>query len=593
MSTELQKYCIDNRIVNKNNKINNRMNPLLFDPLRVIYPNMPDKVIIDVIFSHDGIPPKCKHCNGDLDFFNLSNQRPISYAHSKCVYENRANNIDWTEAVTKRKKTNLERYGTESPFDYEKVVTKSKKTKLERYGSESYVNTKKIKETKLERYGDPNYRNDAKIRQTNLERYGHENPFGNESIIQKSSNTLSEKYGGRGRASPVISEKISRTNIERYGYENPMMCEEISEKSRLSYMKSYHTETNFAKLTSDIDLVYDEYVNDSSLSVSQIANDMGISKRTLLRRFHSNDKEILDRKYSNTTSRAEEELFNVISEIDKKVNIRRNDRKVLNPKEIDIWIPDYNIGIEYHGSYWHTEERVGDLHRTKQKLAKENNIRLIQIFDFEFEEKKEMFIDFIKSMMGGSQKIYARKCTLHQLNTDDERAFFEENHLQGYVPSKKCYGLYHNNDLICAMSFGKPRYNKKYSWEILRFCNKRCFSTIGGANKIWNTFLKAENVNNCITYSDPRFFDGALYESLGFDFVEHTESGYFWTNGSEVLKRYKTQKHKLIEKGFDENMSESEIMRSIGYYKVLDAGMLKFTFDANLSETKTPKNQII
>ena len=44
----------------------------------------------------------------------------------------------------------------------------------------------------------------------------------------------------------------------------------------------------------------------------------------------------------------------------------------------------------------------------------------------------------------------------------------------------------------------------------------------------------------------------------------------------EVLPRYKTQKQKLLSKGFGtKEQTEDDIMESLGYYKVYDSGNLK------------------
>lgn len=580
MIDELIRYCVENKIVNKNNKLKpiNAKNQHLLAPLQKAFPNMPNRVIIDVIFNHNGIPPKCIHCGNDLDYHNLSNQRKLTYMHPECVSESRKSKISWAESIKKRKKTNLQRYGTEAPFDYEKNVLRSRETKLKRYGTENYVNPKKCKQTKLDRYGDPNYRNDEKIRQTNLQRYGHENVFGNREIIEKSSETLCEKYGGRGFSSPETSAKIAETNIERCGYHNAMMCEEIKEKSRVNGMKSYHTADNFLKLTANLPDLYHQYEKTPNLSVSKIANEMNISKKTLLYRFHVNGLKILEKSFSNNTSKAEEKIIEMIEKIAPDVEIIRNDRKTIYPKEIDIFLPELKLGVEHHGAFWHKESRVGDLHREKYKLARDKGIRLIQVFDFELRDNAEMLFDLIKSALNKNKKVYARYCALAEVTSTEEKEFLRENHLQGYVPSKKCYGLYHKGELVSIMSFGIPRFTKSYQWEILRFCNKRGITVTGGATKLWSNFVQKESIENCVTYCDPRFFDGRIYQSMGFKFIDHSQSGYFWYNGRDVLKRYTTQKHKLVEAGFDSSMTESEIMTSLGYYKVLDAGMLKFSF---------------
>ena len=46
------------------------------------------------------------------------------------------------------------------------------------------------------------------------------------------------------------------------------------------------------------------------------------------------------------------------------------------------------------------------------------------------------------------------------------------------------------NELIEVMTFGKPRYNKKYEWELLRLCTKFGYIVSGGANKLIKYFIR-------------------------------------------------------------------------------------------------------
>lgn len=65
--------------------------------------------------------------------------------------------------------------------------------------------------------------------------------------------------------------------------------------------------------------------------------------------------------------------------------IQPNTRKIIHPKELDIYIPDLKIVIEFNGTYWHAEERQNNIyvHREKSILCHEKEIRLIHIFEFE------------------------------------------------------------------------------------------------------------------------------------------------------------------------------------------------------------------
>ena len=63
---------------------------------------------------------------------------------------------------------------------------------------------------------------------------------------------------------------------------------------------------------------------------------------------------------------AQREIFDFVCSLG--FNAEENNRQVLNGKEIDIWIPERNIGIELDGLFWHKEHESNDrLHSIKKK----------------------------------------------------------------------------------------------------------------------------------------------------------------------------------------------------------------------------------
>lgn len=69
-------------------------------------------------------------------------------------------------------------------------------------------------------------------------------------------------------------------------------------------------------------------------------------------------------------------LKDIISKIYKTKNIIHNDRKILKPYEIDVFLPDYNLGFEYNGKGWHEDNKRDKL---KNDIALLKNINLITI----------------------------------------------------------------------------------------------------------------------------------------------------------------------------------------------------------------------
>ena len=97
-----------------------------------------------------------------------------------------------------------------------------------------------------------------------------------------------------------------------------------------------------------------------------------------------------------------------------------NDREALHGQEIDIYLPDINVGIEFNGDYWHSSAIKKDYkyHYNKSLLAEKNCIHLIHIWEYEWNNPEQQAkIKLMLNIMLGrvSQKIYARNCEIRQI----------------------------------------------------------------------------------------------------------------------------------------------------------------------------------
>ena len=246
--------------------------------------------------------------------------------------------------------------------------------------------------------------------------------------------------------------------------------------------------------------------------------------------------------------------------------------------ECDIYSEELKLGIEFNGNYWHSElYKKNNYHQHKMNFFKAKGIRLIQIFEHEWDNKQ----DIIKSIISNAlhvniTKIYARKCSLKEVTTKEARKFIDENHIQGYIPSSIKLGLYHNKQLVSICTFGKSRF-KKDEFELYRFCSLKGLNVVGGFSKILNHPLIREL--DITTYCDLRFFNGNGYLKSGFIPLHITKPNYFYYNLNtyEILTRMRCQKHKLpkLLKVFDKNLTEVENMNNNKFYRIFDCGNLK------------------
>lgn len=281
------------------------------------------------------------------------------------------------------------------------------------------------------------------------------------------------------------------------------------------------------------------------------------------------------------------------------VVIDRN-RQILRGKEIDIYIPDKQIGIEYNGSFWHSDLlKDRKYHQEKSLEARKNGVRLIHIFEYEWKNPKiqAKLKNYLMDVLGvGCDKrvVYARNTSIRQISHVESSSFLDRYHLQGQANATIHIGIFsaeqHSEELLGVMTFGKPRFTCECEYELIRMCFKPGVSIPGGAQKMFKHFIRNYKPKSVLTYSDIAKFTGKVYETIGFKAVENghiTQPNYVWVKLSDYqfLKRYSTTKQSLIESGLgEESQTESEIMESMGYVKVHDCGQFKFKYTREVEE---------
>jgi uncharacterized protein with PIN domain len=282
------------------------------------------------------------------------------------------------------------------------------------------------------------------------------------------------------------------------------------------------------------------------------------------------------KKCSNSNSVSETELSDFLNEND--VTHKIKDREILEGKELDIYIPKYNLAIELNGLYWHSSEFLDkNYHMNKTEKCLSKNINLIHIFEDEWVNKKDIIKSMIKHRLFLSEKkIFARKCEIKIVPKKEKRVFLNENHLQGDCPTTTDIGLYYKNNLISIMSFGRRGILKNKSIELIRFCNKLNTSVIGSFGRLLKFYIKQYKIDNIVSYCDRRWGEGDVYVKNGFKLVKNTVPNYFYIINKNRESRYKYQKHKLNIMGLGDCGTEEEIMNNNGYYRIYDSGNKKY-----------------
>ena len=131
------------------------------------------------------------------------------------------------------------------------------------------------------------------------------------------------------------------------------------------------------------------------------------------------------------------------------------------------------------------------------------------------------------------------------------------------------------------MTFGKPRYNKNYEYELLRLCSHKDYMIIGGSEKLWNHFLKQIKPLNVISYCDSSKFSGDVYKRLGMKQETMNNPSCTWSKGKQKITQ-----NLLNQRGFDQlfntsygkSISNKDLMIKHNWKEVYDCGQSTYVY---------------
>lgn len=469
----------------------------------------------------------------------------------------------------------------------------------------------KIKATKLDRYGDSTYNNMAKCKSTLKEKYGDERYVNIEGIKQNWANKTDDEL-------KLITQKIKSTKLIKYGDENYRNGDKIMETKLKKYNDANYT--NIDKIKKSLVEHYDnhraQFITDK-LTTKQLPvkinavtkqeynlhcdvcdKDFNIKSQEFYLRYTNNEIICnICNEYHSKTSKPQKMLIQFIKENYTGIVIE-NANNIISPYELDIYLPELKLAFEFNGLYWHSELFVeSKYHLTKTELCEKQGIHLVHIYEDQWDFKEEIVKSRILNLIGQSKKIYARKTICRVIKCDETRPFIEANHIQGFIASAIALGLYqydriedgiiYGQELVAVMTFGKLRKNLGQksvdgSYELLRFCNKKGTTVVGGANKLYKYFIEHYNPVHVTSYADRGWTmhnGNSLYDKLNMKMVSISLPSYFYIVDGHRKNRFGYRKDVLISQGFDGTKTEHEIMIDRNIYRIYDSGCLKYVYE--------------
>lgn len=133
------------------------------------------------------------------------------------------------------------------------------------------------------------------------------------------------------------------------------------------------------------------------------------------------------------------------------------------------------------------------------------------------------------------------------------------------------------------MTFGKPRYNKNYDWELLRLCSIPDYAVVGGAERLWKYFISRHQSDSVISYCDLSKFKGDVYTRLGMSLDFVNEPSKIWSKKSEMITNNLLRQRgydQLFNTNYGKGSSNEELMLENGWLPVYDCGQARYVWNS-------------
>lgn len=278
--------------------------------------------------------------------------------------------------------------------------------------------------------------------------------------------------------------------------------------------------------------------------------------------------------------------------------VTQRDRKILKPKELDVVLPKHNLAVEMHGMFFHThwnhqDELKNKLNTyAKYKACAEQNIRLITVYEAEWAQRKPQIKRLLRNAIGATKgKLMARRCELGMVSVVTAKTFFDAYHPQGGEGHGEHYGLFWKGKLVACMRFTfgiNDRGNSERQWTLARFATR--VNVVGAASRLFKAFIKQHNPDLVKSFSDNRYFSGAMYAQLGFSLEEESKPDYqVWSSKIGLRPKAHYQRRNIQQRLQEHNVAElfdaetdprteTEMTYYMGAGRIYDCGKKKWVW---------------
>ena len=252
-----------------------------------------------------------------------------------------------------------------------------------------------------------------KIRKTNLARYGVENTYSIPQIHQRSVDKIKAQervykclFCGKPCGIKKYCSEECRIKYNQAGgsYNNRQNAKRTCQKRFNGKMNGGVWNTRSAKIQqfehehdcTSVKKLYTQY--GQAWKILNLPRIMINKQNAAISNAYLPQIQAFALKYGLTArSKAEDVLRQDIASV-YLGTIVLNSRRIISPLELDIFLPDLKIAVEYNGKYWHSSniKTKTDYHLHKSLMCREKGIRLVHIYEFEpYQEQLHLLTDLI------------------------------------------------------------------------------------------------------------------------------------------------------------------------------------------------------
>lgn len=288
---------------------------------------------------------------------------------------------------------------------------------------------------------------------------------------------------------------------------------------------------------------------------------------------------------SSVVSKAEKEILEFITTLGLEA---QKNRTLLRGKEIDIYIPEKNVAIEYNGVYWHSEDTGKDkwYHHNKWKDCKQQGVQLITIWEDDYERNPALIKRLIahKLRVSDVMKAHARNTEIVLIvDMKQAREFYSENHIQGFAGGEHIGLVDKKSGELLALSTWRRQKKQGNQVRLERFATSQIIR--GGFSKLLKYAVSryaSEGFSRIITFADHSVSDGSLYQSNGFVVAEELPPDYMYVVNDDRqhkfgyrLDRFRRDSELL----FAEGLTEKQLAALNGIPRIWDCGKTRYVLE--------------